>query len=97
MERKYEPTSPLQSVCFLDFIFIPTFDDSVEIFVHFFFLIFSLYLFQNLVDRKLMNNREAEPVVIGGMVLDINAIPSESAKPRTTTPGKVCWLTFLIL
>lgn len=64
---------------------------------YFFFLIFSLYLFQNLVDRKLMNNREAEPVVIGGMVLDINAIPSESAKPRTTTPGKVCWLTFLIL
>ncbi|XP_073278976.1 pseudouridine kinase isoform X1 [Primulina huaijiensis] len=32
---------------------------------------------------------EAEPVVIGGMVLDINATPSVPANPRTTTPGKV--------
>ncbi|GER49847.1 carbohydrate kinase [Striga asiatica] len=30
-----------------------------------------------------------EPVVIGGMVLDINAIPSIAANPRTTTPGKL--------
>lgn len=32
---------------------------------------------------------EAEPVVIGGMVLDIHATPSIPANPRTTTPGKV--------
>lgn len=32
---------------------------------------------------------EAEAVVIGGMVLDINATPSIAANPRTTTPGKV--------
>ncbi|KAL6502531.1 hypothetical protein OROHE_024536 [Orobanche hederae] len=31
----------------------------------------------------------AEAVVIGGMVLDINATPSMVANPRTTTPGKV--------
>ncbi|CAI0470177.1 unnamed protein product [Linum tenue] len=30
-----------------------------------------------------------DPVVIGGMVLDIHAIPSTSPQPRTTTPGKV--------
>ncbi|CAN1309625.1 Pseudouridine kinase [Linum perenne] len=33
-----------------------------------------------------------EPVVIGGMVLDIHAIPSVSPQPRTTTPGKVRYL-----
>ncbi|KAK4340319.1 hypothetical protein RND71_041781 [Anisodus tanguticus] len=30
-----------------------------------------------------------EPVVIGGMVLDVNATSSMHANPRTTTPGKV--------
>ncbi|KAI3448054.1 hypothetical protein Pfo_004719 [Paulownia fortunei] len=34
---------------------------------------------------------EAEAVVIGGMVLDINATPSMVANPRTTTPGKVLY------
>ncbi|XP_071935469.1 pseudouridine kinase-like isoform X1 [Coffea arabica] len=34
---------------------------------------------------------EGEAVVIGGMVLDINATPSVPAKPRTTTPGKVLY------
>lgn len=37
-------------------------------------------------------NGEAEPVIIGGMVLDIHAIPSMPANPRTTTPGKVFFL-----
>ncbi|XP_022136240.1 uncharacterized protein LOC111007986 [Momordica charantia] len=32
---------------------------------------------------------ESEPVVIGGMVLDIHAIPSIAAVPRSTTPGKI--------
>ncbi|KZV17746.1 pentatricopeptide repeat-containing protein mitochondrial-like [Dorcoceras hygrometricum] len=32
---------------------------------------------------------ESEPVVVGGMILDINATPSVPANPRTTTPGKV--------
>ncbi|KAL5562616.1 hypothetical protein UlMin_032363 [Ulmus minor] len=32
---------------------------------------------------------EAEPVIIGGMVLDIHATPSIPANPRTTNPGKV--------
>ncbi|XP_075511239.1 pseudouridine kinase-like [Primulina tabacum] len=32
---------------------------------------------------------EAEPVVIGGMVLDINSTPFVPQNPRTTTPGKV--------
>ncbi|KAL2460167.1 pfkB-like carbohydrate kinase family protein [Abeliophyllum distichum] len=36
-------------------------------------------------------DNEAEPVVIGGMVLDINASPSMPANPRTTTPGKVLY------
>ena len=36
-----------------------------------------------------MKNDEAEAVIIGGMVLDIHAIPSIPANPRTTTPGKV--------
>lgn len=30
-----------------------------------------------------------EPVIIGGMVLDVNATSSMHANPRTTTPGKV--------
>lgn len=33
-------------------------------------------------------------MIIGGMVLDIQASPSVSAKPRTTTPGNVCLFTF---
>ncbi|CAI9104479.1 OLC1v1003160C1 [Oldenlandia corymbosa var. corymbosa] len=36
-----------------------------------------------------MNDQEQLPVVIGGMVLDIDAIPSVPSNPRTTTPGKV--------
>ncbi|KAK3195539.1 hypothetical protein Dsin_026849 [Dipteronia sinensis] len=32
---------------------------------------------------------EAEPVIVGGMVLDIHATPSVPANPGTTTPGKV--------
>ncbi|KAL7002727.1 hypothetical protein U1Q18_003883 [Sarracenia purpurea var. burkii] len=35
---------------------------------------------------------EAEPVIIGGMVLDIHATPSIPANPRTTTPGKVQYI-----
>lgn len=35
------------------------------------------------------NEEVVEPVVIGGMVLDIHATTSAPAKPRTTTPGKV--------
>ena len=41
-----------------------------------------------------MNDVEADPVIIGGMVLDIQASPTIFAKPRTTTPGKVCSFTF---
>ncbi|XP_019165543.1 PREDICTED: uncharacterized protein LOC109161549 [Ipomoea nil] len=33
----------------------------------------------------------AEPVVIGGMVLDINCSPSVPANPGTTTPGKIVY------
>ncbi|KAK9287429.1 hypothetical protein L1049_015850 [Liquidambar formosana] len=36
-----------------------------------------------------VRDEEAEPVIIGGMVLDINATPSTPANPGTTTPGKV--------
>lgn len=43
--------------------------------------------------RVQVEDVEAEPVIIGGMVLDINATPSIPANPRTTTPGKV----FLII
>ncbi|XAR59527.1 Pseudouridine kinase [Bertholletia excelsa] len=35
---------------------------------------------------------EAEPVIIGGMVLDIHASPSIPANPRSTTPGKVQYM-----
>ncbi|XP_022896887.1 uncharacterized protein LOC111410666 isoform X1 [Olea europaea var. sylvestris] len=38
-----------------------------------------------------VSDDEAEPVVIGGMVLDINASSSMPANPRTTTPGKVLY------
>ena len=41
-----------------------------------------------------MKDVEADPVLIGGMVLDIQATPSISAKPKTTTPGKVRSFTF---
>jgi len=36
------------------------------------------------------HEEEGDPVVIGGMVLDIHATPSLPLNPRTTTPGKVC-------
>lgn len=38
-----------------------------------------------------VNEEEEEcvPVIIGGMVLDINSTPSIPALPKTTTPGKV--------
>lgn len=36
-----------------------------------------------------LDNNETEAVVIGGMVLDINATPSVPANRGTTTPGKV--------
>lgn len=36
-----------------------------------------------------VNDGEGEPVIIGGMVLDIHATPSMPANPGTTTPGKV--------
>ncbi|KAK9942436.1 hypothetical protein M0R45_008103 [Rubus argutus] len=39
-----------------------------------------------------LKHEEAEPVVIGGMVLDIHATPSIPANPRTTTPGKVSYV-----
>ncbi|KAL3638570.1 hypothetical protein CASFOL_017941 [Castilleja foliolosa] len=38
-----------------------------------------------------ISDNGAEAVVIGGMVLDINATPSVAANPRTTTPGKVVY------
>ncbi|KAG6777823.1 hypothetical protein POTOM_017660 [Populus tomentosa] len=34
------------------------------------------------------HEEEGDPVVIGGMVLDIHATPSLPLNPRTTTPGK---------
>lgn len=42
-----------------------------------------------LIRGGLLKKEEAEPVIIGGMVLDIHATPSMPANPRTTTPGKV--------
>ncbi|XP_015574632.1 ribokinase isoform X1 [Ricinus communis] len=39
--------------------------------------------------EEIKHNEEADPVVIGGMVLDIHATPSIPPYPRTTTPGKV--------
>ncbi|KAJ4962494.1 hypothetical protein NE237_022433 [Protea cynaroides] len=35
---------------------------------------------------------KSEPVIIGGMVLDIHAYPSIPSIPRTTTPGKVYYV-----
>ncbi|KAJ6766114.1 HEXOKINASE FAMILY MEMBER [Salix purpurea] len=48
-------------------------------------------LSQVLIKSGQRNNEEEEgdPVVIGGMVLDIHATPSLPLNPRTTTPGKV--------
>lgn len=43
-----------------------------------------------------VKNGDAEAVIIGGMVLDIHAIPSVPANPRTTTPGKVFFCYFHI-
>ncbi|XP_044489540.1 pseudouridine kinase isoform X3 [Mangifera indica] len=39
--------------------------------------------------KGVQSEKQAEPVIIGGMVLDIHATPSIPANPRTTTPGKV--------
>ncbi|KAK9217538.1 hypothetical protein WN943_006165 [Citrus x changshan-huyou] len=38
--------------------------------------------------HKLQKQEAAEPVIIGGTVLDIHATPLIPANPRTTTPGK---------
>ncbi|KAH0977746.1 hypothetical protein GBA52_027465 [Prunus armeniaca] len=45
-----------------------------------------------LLSNGQVKSEEAEPVVIGGMVLDIHATPSIPANPRTTTPGKVSYV-----
>ncbi|KAL9419327.1 hypothetical protein AB3S75_037145 [Citrus x aurantiifolia] len=42
-----------------------------------------------LTSRQLQKQEAAEPVIIGGMVLDIHATPSIPANLRTTTPSKV--------
>ncbi|KAH9750990.1 hypothetical protein KPL71_014100 [Citrus sinensis] len=42
-----------------------------------------------LTSRQLQKQEAVEPVIIGGMVLDIHATPSIPANPKTTTPGKV--------
>ncbi|ESR45160.1 hypothetical protein CICLE_v10003801mg [Citrus x clementina] len=48
------------------------------------------HLLQQPCEAKPLQKQEAaEPVIIGGMVLDIHATPSIPANPRTTTPGKV--------
>ncbi|KAK4562789.1 hypothetical protein RGQ29_005330 [Quercus rubra] len=47
------------------------------------------FLHQVLLNGGKVKNGDAEAVIIGGMVLDIHAIPSVPANPRTTTPGKV--------
>ncbi|XP_050363043.1 pseudouridine kinase-like isoform X2 [Argentina anserina] len=39
-----------------------------------------------------LKHEKGEPMVIGGMVLDIHATPSIPANPRTTTPGKVSYV-----
>ncbi|XP_024957238.1 pseudouridine kinase-like isoform X1 [Citrus sinensis] len=41
-----------------------------------------------LISRQLQKQEAAEPMIIGGMVLDIHATPSIPANPRTTTLGK---------
>ncbi|CAM8997560.1 unnamed protein product [Rhodiola kirilowii] len=38
------------------------------------------------------NSEDVGPVVIGGMVMDIHAVPSTPALPRTTTPGIVQYI-----
>ncbi|CAN6450602.1 unnamed protein product [Victoria cruziana] len=53
--------------------------------VHQFFLSRSLQKFSNL-------NSGSPPVIIGGMVLDIHANPSSTARAGTTTPGKVSFV-----
>ncbi|MCL7023185.1 hypothetical protein MKW94_003446 [Papaver nudicaule] len=35
----------------------------------------------------------SEPVIIGAMIMDIHAIPSTPAQPRTTTPGMVHYIS----
>ena len=46
-------------------------------------------MIKGLVSNGQLKNGEAEPVIIGGMVLDIHATPSVLASPGTTTPGMV--------
>ncbi|XP_010244303.1 PREDICTED: uncharacterized protein LOC104588171 [Nelumbo nucifera] len=50
-------------------------------------------LLPNFARAEQVQDVESEPVIIGGMVLDIHATPSIPANPRTTTPGKVHYVT----
>ncbi|KDP46228.1 hypothetical protein JCGZ_10068 [Jatropha curcas] len=49
----------------------------------------NLTLYPVLVKGEQAKYEEGDPVVIGGMVLDIHATPSMPPCPRTTIPGKV--------
>ncbi|GAV76787.1 PfkB domain-containing protein/PPR domain-containing protein/PPR_2 domain-containing protein, partial [Cephalotus follicularis] len=49
----------------------------------------SHFLHQVLSKGRQLKQEMGEPVVIGGMVLDIHATPSIPANPRTTTPGRI--------
>ncbi|KAG6556246.1 hypothetical protein Mapa_002187 [Marchantia paleacea] len=45
------------------------------------------------VGESTCSGRKARPIVIGGMVLDIQATPvSHDIQPGTTTPGEVCYV-----
>ncbi|XP_043713688.1 pseudouridine kinase isoform X2 [Telopea speciosissima] len=46
-------------------------------------------LHPNGLSGERLKHAKSDPVIIGGMVLDIHAYPSIPAIPRTTTPGKV--------
>lgn len=46
---------------------------------------------------KQLEHGDGEAVIIGGMVLDIHATPSVPPNPRTTTPGKVSYLSIYSL
>ncbi|XP_068655550.1 pseudouridine kinase isoform X2 [Aristolochia californica] len=47
----------------------------------------------NAVSSVQLKSLSPTPVVIGGMVLDIHAKPSTPAKPGTTTPGMITWVS----
>ncbi|KAF4404234.1 hypothetical protein G4B88_014690 [Cannabis sativa] len=47
------------------------------------------FLQPGLVSNGQLESEVFEPVIIGGMVLDIHATPSTPASPRTTTPGMI--------